>query len=143
MIEISITTQNKKISFDRRLVSSISKDVFKRIDFMERGKRYILEITFLPKDEMRKLNYKYRGIDKTTKSLAFLYGINTFSHKKIPIPIGEVLFNEEILKKRREFIETFIHALLHIAGYDHSRPKERKEMFELQKEILKEIKRRG
>jgi len=137
MVKVSITTQNKEILLDRKFIADLSKYVFKKINFLKRGKKVIIDIAFLPKDKMRRLNFKYRRIDRTTSSLAFSYG-SPFNDEKIYI--GEILLNEEILKdKFNKFLETLIHALLHIAGYNHSKPTERKEMFKIQRKMLKEL----
>jgi len=138
MIKVSITTQNKeKIPFDKRFIKKLSRYVFKKINFLKRGKNVIIDITFLPKEKMRSLNFKYRGINRTTSSLAFSYGSPSSDEK---IYIGEILLNGEISKKKSDkFAEVLIHALLHLAGYDHSKPTERKEMFKIQEQILKEL----
>jgi len=138
MVKISITTQNKKeIPFDRRFIRNLSRYVFKKTNFLKRGKNVIIDITFLSKGEMRRLNFKYRGIDRTTSSLAFSYGSPSPDEK---IYIGEILLNEDLLKKKsHKFGEVLIHALLHLAGYDHSKPSERKTMFKIQEEIIKEL----
>jgi probable rRNA maturation factor len=107
---------------------------------LKRRKNVIIDITFLSKDEMRRLNFKYRGIDRTTSSLTFPYGSPSTDEK---IYIGEILLNEEILKKKFDkFAEVIIHAYLHLAGYNHSKQPEREEMFKIQRIMLKELRRK-
>ncbi len=137
MLKVSIRTQNKEAVFDKNLMVNLTKYVFKKINFLKRGKNIILDITFLPEEEMRNLNRKYRRIDKKTSSLAFSYG-SPFNNEKTFI--GEILLNEKVLKKKQnKFLEIFLHALLHIGGYNHSKPAERKKMFALQKNLLDEL----
>ena len=42
--------------------------------------------------------------------------------------------------EKREFVFLFVHGLLHLLGYDHMNPEDEKEMFDLQKKIVGDLK---
>lgn len=96
---------------------------------------------------MRDLNYRYRGLDKTTDVLSFpLTGGLTAG---VPALLGDivvcipkallqaqeynVLFYEEVLR-------LLIHGLLHLVGYDHEKsPYQRARMEKKERELLDAI----
>ncbi len=97
--------------------------------------------------KMRKLNRYFRGKNRVTDVLSFSYSVD-LSHEPYRITEEEtgeiVLCLREIKKRAKRFgtefenllVETLIHGLLHLFGYDHKNPKQAKEMFAKQKELL-------
>ena len=84
---------------------------------------------------MRKLNLRYRGIDKPTDVLAV-------EDPKFPGnqvgSMGEIYLNPSYLKSKPYDIHyILIHGLLHLLGYTHENPKKFKQMVTLQDKILK------
>ncbi|MBI4262058.1 rRNA maturation RNase YbeY [Candidatus Uhrbacteria bacterium] len=96
---------------------------------------------------MRTLNRRYRGKDRTTDVLSFLYTGNTT--KGAQMIIGDILLSiPEVRRQARErnvsatFVthELIVHGLLHLLGYDHERSqRDEKIMFELQKKIVHHV----
>lgn len=92
---------------------------------------------------IKKLNREYRGKAKATDVLSFSYiEESSFPEKNL---IGEIAISIPTAKKQaREHHKTlaqevqflFVHGLLHIFGYDHEETNDRREMFDLQDEIL-------
>ena len=79
---------------------------------------------------MRRLNRQYRGKDKPTDVLAFPMGVN-----HAILHLGDIFINREDAKTK--FLPLAVHGFLHLLGLDHERsPREAKEMFALQHEIL-------
>ncbi len=83
------------------------------------GKDYSLSIAFVNKEKSRKLNKKYRNVNKPTNVLSFYLTKNS----------GELILCEEIIKKEiKKFDKTLpdlvgflvIHGMLHLKGYEHS-----------------------
>lgn len=83
------------------------------------GKDYDLSFAFIDAKEIKKLNLTYRNKDKATDVLSF-----PLSEKE-----GEIYICKSEAKKEAEKFERneenfikflFIHALVHLKGYDHS-----------------------
>lgn len=107
---------------------------------------------------MRRLNHKYRGIDRTTDVLSFPQQ-NSYELKNkresldsslvarhLPLPLGDVVINLQAAKRQapehglsfnEELRWLLVHGVLHLIGYDHERSKyaERK-MRSKEKELL-------
>ena len=94
---------------------------------------------------MKKLNKKFRKLNKPTDVLSFPY----FSEKKLrliknkKIYIGDVAVSYEIIKSRSksnnfnlEFDKVWIHGLLHLIGYKNSNNKDYLKMSKIEKKIL-------
>lgn len=112
------------------------------VDFLEKIAQKIsskdVELIFLNNEQMRNLNLEQRGIDKSTDVLSFpLVDIAK------NLPLGSIVINTELAKeKAKEFNHTyeeeisllFIHAMLHLIGFDHETDKG--EMREKEKELI-------
>lgn len=112
------------------------------VDFLEKIAQKIsskdVELIFLNNEQMRNLNLVQRGIDKSTDVLSFpLVDIAK------NLPLGSIVINTELAKeKAKEFNHTyeeeisllFIHAMLHLIGFDHEIDKG--EMREKEKELI-------
>lgn len=115
------------------------------------------EIVFDSESDMRSLNYEERGIDKVTDVLSFpsMEGIKgevltpemcrTEMDGKY-IFIGSIVLCDERIKiQAKEFGHSqvrernylIIHGLLHLLGYDHMNEKDKREMRDKEKEVLK------
>ena len=114
---------------------------------MYKGKyKWKFDIILLNSDEMKNLNLKYRGIDKTTDVLSFPY--DDVEGKEIFI--GEIYIDVDVMKKQatelghsnlREFCFLVIHGLIHLNDIDHERStEEEKTMNSLQDKILEKVK---
>jgi probable rRNA maturation factor len=102
-----------------------------------------IELFFVSAEKIRALNKDYRNQDKATDvlSFSFLEG-ETFPGEDL---VGQI-FIEPIIAKNQamehgvswvEEIEfLFVHALLHIFGYDHEEKADFKKMFDLQAKIM-------
>jgi probable rRNA maturation factor len=93
-----------------------------------------ITVVFLTSTEMKKINKKFRGINKPTDVLSF-----AGDHK---ISLGELLICDSVLKLQAkeqghglnsERAYMLIHGILHLLGYDHElSQKEEKLMFSIQ-----------
>lgn len=104
-----------------------------------------VNIIFVNKDEIKKINFKYRNINRETDVISFAFDENGLFN---PI-IGEIYLCVEVIAEqaieynhsvKREFSFLLIHGLLHILGYDHINIEDEKVMFDLQRKILDKIK---
>lgn len=112
------------------------------VDFLEKIAQKIsskdVELIFLNNEQMRNLNLEQRGIDKSTDVLSF-----PLADIAKNLPLGSIVINTELAKeKAKEFNHTyeeeisllFIHAMLHLIGFDHEIDKG--EMREKEKELI-------
>ena len=101
--------------------------------------------------EIKKLNKKFRLINKSTDILSFpFYEKNEFRKKlktEKEIYLGDIIinFNMVVLKKNKlnfldEFNKLWIHGLTHLFGYDHKKNKDFKVMIQFEKKLLSFIK---
>jgi len=98
-----------------------------------------VELVFVDDEEMKFINKKWRGIEKSTDVLSFpLENIDE------NLPLGSVLINKTMAEqKAKEFKHSFndeisllfIHAVLHLLGFDHE--KDQGQMREKEEEIIK------
>jgi probable rRNA maturation factor len=81
-----------------------------------------VSVTFLGPERMRRLNLRYKGLDRPTDVLAF-----TLDQPEGP-PIGDVYVCPRIaarearardLSLREELIRLIVHGTLHALGHDH------------------------
>lgn len=105
-------------------------------------------LIFLDDKKMRALNATYRGVDRTTDVLSFLFEPDT--HERVAS--GELYISmPQALKQARtyavstdaEIKRLVIHGLLHLQGYDHVKPKERSSMRALEQTISQEATRKN
>lgn len=92
--------------------------------------------------KMKRLNYEYRGKQKTTDVLAFPTGDSLVD--EVP-DIGDIFISVPCIKRqaatnnvsaREEFYRMLTHGVLHLAGYDHERETDAEEMFGLQEYLV-------
>jgi probable rRNA maturation factor len=97
-----------------------------------------VSIAIIGDKKMKKLNKKYRGIDKTTDILSFK-GEENF--------LGELIINYAQIKRQakkfsntpdQEFIFILIHGLLHLIGFDDKTEKDREFMIKKGEKFIKE-----
>ncbi|KUK49860.1 MAG: Endoribonuclease YbeY [Parcubacteria bacterium 33_209] len=97
----------------------------------EEGSKISPSIAIVDSEEIKKLNFQYRKLDKPTDVLSFGEDIN-----EIVICPEEVRKNGDDFNK--ELKEVAIHGVLHLLGYDHEDDEsEAKKMFNKQNKYLK------
>ncbi len=95
-----------------------------------------VSILFTDDEDIKRLNKKYRNIDKSTNVLSF-------SMKEgIPVPfdniLGDIAVSIEYAKREAEemglsledrIVQLLIHGILHLLGYDHIEDEDYEKMF--------------
>jgi len=146
-VEINNKSWHKKIKKPKIYFNKKLKKVNKTISFFKK-KKISFTILLTDSSNMRKLNKKFRNINKSTDVLSFPY----FSHKYLKnvkeknIYIGDLAISYEIINSRSkksifniEFDKVWIHGLLHLIGHDHIKNKDFFKMQRIEKKILKQI----
>ena len=110
-----------------------------------------VSVTIVDNEEIRKINNKFRNIDRATDVLSF--PLIDFDNESLPddgskIYLWDIIISIERAKEQakeyghsidREIGFLTAHSMLHLLGYDHMVPEEEKEMFAKQEEILNNL----
>ncbi len=142
----------KKIMIECILINSIKdqfvpeekyfNDWINAINYNGKGE---ITIKITTAEEMRKFNKLYKNTDKVSDTLAFP-SENLICEEKIilgDIAMCAKKINEESIMYNKREIERWahltIHSMLHILGYNHDSDSKRKEMENIEINILKEF----
>ena len=115
----------------------------KKIKFFSK-KKFIATLVLSNTKEIKKLNAKFRGKNKSTDILSFpFYGKPLAKMKKNKkIYLGDIIINLKKIKKKNfivNFDKLWIHGLLHLLGYTHKKDKEYKKMIKLERTYFNTI----
>lgn len=114
---------------------------------LKETQKWTLNIVFLDDNSIKKLNNKYRKINKTTDVLSFHY-FDNFSNLKNNDIAWEIIMSESkiisqakeySLWEEKEFYKLLIHSVLHILWYDHEIEKDYEIMQSIEEKIWKEV----
>jgi probable rRNA maturation factor len=151
MIKINVETDNKlwkkkiknpKIYFKKKL-----KKISNKVNFFKK-KNLTFTILLTNSAKMKKLNKKFRNINKPTDVLSFPSFSKKYlrSTKEKKIYLGDVSVSYEIINLRsknssfsKELDQVWIHGLLHLMGYDHIKNKDYYIMNRVEKFFLSSI----
>lgn len=114
-----------------------------------------VSVTFVDDLKIKEINLEYRGIDAPTDVISFaiqeeedefLFSWDELE-EDIPVDLGDLFISvERAMEQAKEYGHSFerelgflaLHGFLHLNGFDHQNEEDEKEMFDLQKNILKE-----
>ena len=146
-VEINNKSWHKKIKNPEKYLNKKLKKISKIIKFFK-NKNVTFTILLTNSLNMKKLNKKFRKLNKSTDILSF----PAFSPKNLrlikekKIYIGDLAASYEIIHERaaknnffKEFDKVWVHGLLHLIGYDHIKNKDYYKMHKIEKRILNSI----
>ena len=110
---------NNLIGFpvDKRSFTQVAKKVL----IGENREIENISLAFVGKEEIQKLNKKYRKKNKPTDVLSF-----NLDEKDC---LGDIVICPDVVREKgEEMLEVFIHGILHLLGYDHERSKKDEEI---------------
>jgi probable rRNA maturation factor len=103
----------------------------------------------LTSDEtVRRLNKRYRGVDRPTDVLSFGLGAG----RRRGEPFGDIVISVETARKQaraygattdQEIVRLAVHGALHLCGYDHHERREAARMHGLTRRLLRELREDG
>lgn len=118
--------------------------------------KLIITITLTTPEDIRKINKKYRKIDKATDVLSFPMFEKTeleekiknkdFSHEDV---LGDIIISIEKVKEQaqeyghsfeRELSYMIVHGFYHLMGYDHIEEEDKKVMRPKEEKVLESLK---
>ena len=111
--------------------------------------KLIITITFTTPEEIRKINKKYRKIDRATDVLSF----PMFEKDELDFlyedVLGDIIISIDKVREQaeeyghsfeRELSYMLVHGFYHLMGYDHIEEEDKKIMRPKEEKILKELK---
>lgn len=115
----------------------------------EKNDKYF-NIIFVTSEEIRQINYSYRGIDKVTDVISFALMENQDElFQEALDELGDVFICvERAIEQAKDYGHSVdremgflaVHGYLHLMGYDHMNPEDERVMFSKQDEILAKAK---
>lgn len=150
--EIKKEVLNKEIKKEiKNKVKNIINEAIKE-EGLDKKNIYV-NIEAVTKEEIRDLNNRYRGIDKSTDVLSFpIFEINELEDiregksKINELEIGDIFLCLDVIKTqsieyktgiKRELLYMITHGVLHLLGYDHIDENDKKIMRVKEEKILK------
>jgi probable rRNA maturation factor len=120
---IEIVNRQRKRKIDLKPLRSFASTAL-----VAMGKdRHDATIAFVSNRQMRQLNERFRGLNKTTDVLSFPAGSETFENFST-LNLGDVAIAVEQAEQQagangltleQEISQLILHGLLHLCGYDH------------------------
>ena len=135
--EILINDFHKKLN-------KVLTEIYERLDLVYNNSKTLISISFSGDKKITELNSYFRKKKSATNVLSFPSN-NKFNNTLF---LGDIIFSiETILKEAKRdnkrvenhLIHLFIHAVLHLLGYDHETEEEAKKMEYLEKQILSNL----
>lgn len=134
---------------------TIIKQVIDKCFETENLKNLYISITLTTPENIRKINNKYRKIDKPTDVLSFpmfekeeIDLVCKESFEGIREALGDVIISVEQVKKQakeyehsfeRELAYMVVHGFYHLMGYDHMQEDEKNQMRAKEENILTQL----
>ena len=142
---------NKKLKSEEiEIKNYIFNSIKKSFETLKKNQEdYYLSIFLTNNYDIKKLNNKYRKINKPTNVLSFAQDKKFFlgGSKQVTL-LGDIVISLEKIRSEAKvlgkkfsdhFIHMCIHGLLHLFGYNHKKESESKIMQEKEISILKKL----
>lgn len=146
MIKCNILGNIEQLDFRvKKIIKKILKVTNKKLKL---SSKHIVSYIFVDIEQIHKINKEYRNIDSPTDVISFAYG-DDYDKENLPYELGDVFICiEKIFEQASSYGHSVLrecsflvtHGILHLLGYDHMTQEDEKTMFELQDEILNELK---
>lgn len=150
-MKVTLINNQSKIKLDLDLIREVAAYISDKFD---KDLKSELNIVFSDGKEIRKLNKKYRRIDRETDVLSFSYisdkdkispGASTYTVGEIiicpEVAQSNILKQDENWNLNLEIILLIIHGILHIYNYDHEEEKNRINMESIQDSLVYDTRR--
>lgn len=116
--------------------------------FADSEECYEIGLNIVEEEEIQRLNRDYRKIDKVTDVLSFFLNDEDMAEQDGYIYLGDVMLCAKQAQRQakdyghslqREMMYLFVHALLHLKGYDHMQEAEKAQMRKEEEKVMKSI----
>lgn len=139
MFEIFNET-NKKIN-ELSILNDYIKYVVKKLEL----EKCEFNIIIIDNEKIHEINKEYRNIDRETDVISFAMEDNKDIEYEDFRLLGDIYISiDKVISQAAEYGHSELreicflatHGILHLLGYDHMKPDDEKEMFNLQNELL-------
>lgn len=133
----------------QKIMLKIARSTFKELKIRP---AFEVSVLITTNQMIKKLNLKYRKLNKPTDVLSFpAYSKQELKKLKVSkqmLNLGDIVIAHQLAKSqaaeyghslKREISFLFVHGLLHLLGYDHNNKADEKQMFKLQDKILNSL----
>jgi probable rRNA maturation factor len=134
-------------------LQKIKRDLVKALRLLGLS-RAELSVVFVNSERMKRLNARYRGVDKATDVLSFPLSdgpLPVIGEKpNTPFPLGDIVIcvptallqaKEFGIPLHEEIRRLLVHGLLHLAGYDHElNAYQKRKMAKKERELIDALK---
>ena len=147
--EINFLDIEENIEYEK-LINKILETCFKEEQL--NNKNLYVNVVLTNSANIRKINEKYRKIDKETDVLSFPMfekeNLENINNINIDI-LGDIVISiEQVEKQSKEYEHSFkrelaymiVHGFYHLVGYDHMQEDDKKIMREKEENILQKLK---
>lgn len=143
-IEIYNKTKGR---IDKKFLTSLAREVLSKMNYD--FEKVNLTLIFLEDREMKALNKKYRGINRSTDVLTFKFSVSPQKFilpKQIKPFLGEIIISYPKARQqaklfghsqKKEIARLFVHGLLHLLGFEHKTKFGKSRMVLWENKILK------
>ena len=154
MYEITYLNLEKGQEDWESIVKKVLNKCFEEVGLLD--SKLIITITFTTPEEIRKINKKYRKIDRATDVLSFPMFEKEELDEKIKNKdflyedvLGDIIISIEKVREQaeeyghsfeRELSYMLVHGFYHLMGYDHIEEEDKKIMRPKEEKILNELK---
>lgn len=152
MFEIIYKEIEEKEEYEK-IIKRVIKQCFKEENLLD-SKLYIT-ITLTNPENIKKINKKYRNIERATDVLSFpMFEKDELEEKirnkdfKYPDVLGDIIISiEKVEEQAKEYEHSFerelsymiVHGFYHLMGYDHIEEKDKKQMRPKEEKILSDL----
>ena len=113
---------------------------------IEKAGSGFLSLVFTDQEHIHSLNIEYAGMDEPTDVLSFANGdIDpstdriSFGDVIIAVPVAEENASSNNRELKEELSLLVIHGVLHLLGFDHASPKDKRVMWDRQSAVLADL----
>lgn len=103
------------LQIDKQVLKKSAEKIFKRLKINSSNIEVGLKIT--DNKEIKKINKKYREIDKATDVLSFPLDKPKKTSKIILL--GDVVISKDYCQTKKDIEKLFLHGLMHLLGHHH------------------------
>jgi probable rRNA maturation factor len=153
-MEILIRNLSKKRIIPAGRLRKLSTDVMKTLLSRLPYSHPQVSLLFVDDTAMRRLNKKFRGVDRATDVLSFpmLEGKPSAGANDMPLPLGDIVISLEAARRQsadvghslcKEIALLLCHGFLHLLHYDDYEPSARRRMFAGQRRLMRRLEKTG
>ena len=132
-MKIYFENEQDKLPITYRMKMLVREAIEQTLDYEQYGNPCEVSVTFTDNENIRKLNQKFRGIDRATDVLSFPLFDYEGNSEEPPINelkgmLGDIVISLERAEEQaeeyghsfqREVAFLTVHSMLHLLGYDH------------------------